>query len=488
MLSDLPPPPVSGLLPSEGWLEKLADERRKWMVALYRARNYNRPVDERLQQAQEPSLTGPSSAQRIVVQAANFCRRCGSIVDVGLESTAAAGGGAFVAEHRSGCSSCENELHNRRAISSSSSTESRRFCRRCSLHRCHVYGSRQLGQVNAYTNPATPLRPRPSSDQSRRSSKASLSVGHSLSSAPTTGRNRASSHNHRQQERRRTSAPSPSVVADSRPATCKTFRTGAATQLRTSSRAGGTTGLRGGSKPDRRQSVSQEEPIRFPMEHGFCLRQTLGCWSRPPRRRHALGSTGMSNSPDTPPDQECTNRRGTVSGTCRSSVFSDRRVVFKERAFSDDSSSVFFSGRVSEEPATPEPYAGRSGRGDDREESVRAARENVKKQSDPTLLAANNSERARGEEIPGNTLRKQAGAEAAGNSSITGSGRASTNEVVVPPGDGGLPLVDAKWAEEIGTRDEQIRVLKQKLASLLLGGQPVAETVDLQVNKRPMSG
>lgn len=146
IFSDLLAPPGSGLSSFDGCLEKLANERRKWMITLYRARNYKRPAERpRRQKTQEPSST-----QTIVVQAADFCHRCGSIVDVGLERTAdaAAGGGVFVAEHRSGCSSCENDQHNRRAINSS--PEAPRFCRKGILHRCHhLYRGRQPGQVNA---------------------------------------------------------------------------------------------------------------------------------------------------------------------------------------------------------------------------------------------------------------------------------------------------------------------------------------------------
>lgn len=70
------------------------------MVTLYRAirRNSERPVDKPRQEAQE------SSSKQRIVPAANFCGDCGKIVEVGLEITAE---GLLVAEHRSGCSSCE---------------------------------------------------------------------------------------------------------------------------------------------------------------------------------------------------------------------------------------------------------------------------------------------------------------------------------------------------------------------------------------------
>ena len=163
--------------------------------------------------------------------------------------------------------------------------------------------------------------------------------------------------------------------------------------------------------------------------------------------------TGMLDTPN----KEWANRRLTLPG--------DDRSASAGRGFKDR--TLF------------EPSAGRLDRGRDRE-SIQAARKKISSKK-PTLLVATSLHAWR-DDSRGNILSKQS-QEAADNSGITGSVQALTNEVVLLGK--GSPPVDGNWAEEIRTRDEQIRVLKQQLASL--GGQPVAEMVSLLVSKHPTS-
>lgn len=119
-------PPLRGLSLRD-WLEKLADARRKWMVATYRfssgkqsvdksrkrddrrqtyesARAAGSPVTASDKSGRQPPWGG--SLKHTIIRAADFCRRCDSMVEVELEYAAE---GVFVAERRKKCPVCNNE-------------------------------------------------------------------------------------------------------------------------------------------------------------------------------------------------------------------------------------------------------------------------------------------------------------------------------------------------------------------------------------------
>lgn len=108
------PSGVDGLS-REGWIDKLNDERCKWMVMLHRysssrssgSSSSNNPLSKlRQDDTRKTSASKSRVPGRRVVPAVDFCPECASIVEVELEC---AGEGEFVAEYRRACSMCVSE-------------------------------------------------------------------------------------------------------------------------------------------------------------------------------------------------------------------------------------------------------------------------------------------------------------------------------------------------------------------------------------------